>query len=59
MAYSYDDTTRTGTLTNKTAGSVTVKLFDINGIEVGQESSGPAGKVTHRWTIHSTATTCQ
>ena len=59
MAYAYDDTKRTGTLTNKTTGSVTVKLFDINGIEVGQESSGPAGKVTHRWTIHSTATTCQ
>ena len=38
---------------------MTVKLFDINGIEVGQEISEPAGKVTHQWTIHSTATTCK
>jgi len=59
MAYSYDDTKRTGTMTNKTVGSETVKLFDINGIEVGQEISGPAGKVAHSWTIHSTATTCK
>jgi hypothetical protein len=58
MTYSYDDTKRTGTLTNKTTGSVTVKLFDINGIEVGQEISGQAGNVMHRWTVHSTATTC-
>jgi len=59
MAYAYDDTKRTGTLTNKATGSVVVKLFDINGIEVGQEISEPARRVTHRWTIHSTATTCK
>jgi YD repeat-containing protein len=59
MAYSYDDAKRIGRITNKGAGTVVVKRFDVNGIEIGDEQSGPAGTVTNTWTIHSTATICR
>ena len=57
--YAYDDAERVVTVTNVTAGAVIKQIFDVNGIHIGQVTTGAGETQEQTFTIHSTATMCK